>query len=53
MKVAPTLLPAFEPSENRRASLPEEGGDREKTLFGSNYSLVDRDGRLSRRGGPT
>ena len=33
MKAAPTLLPAFEPSEKRRTSVPEEGlgGGRGKT----------------------
>ena len=56
MKSAPTLLPAFEPSEKRRTSVPEEpeelGGGRGKTWFGLNCSLVGSDGRLSGRGRP-
>ena len=53
MKATPSLLPTLEPLENRRASLPEEGGDMGKTLFGSDCSLVDSYGRLSGHEGPT
>ena len=44
-KAAPTLFPAFEPSEKRRISLPGGFGLR-KTRSGLKFALVGSEGRL-------
>ena len=51
MKAAPTVLPVFDSSEKRRASLSD--GGRGKTRSGLNSALVGSDERLSGRGSPT
>ena len=45
IKAAPTFLPVFEPSEERRASLSH--GGRGKTRSGLKSVLVGSEGRLS------
>ena len=51
-KAAPTLFPAFEPSEKRRISLTV-GFGLGKTRSGLKFALVGSEGRLSGRENPT
>ena len=53
MKAAPTVLPVFEPSGEKRTSGPMSDGERGKTRSGLKSALAGREGMLSGRESPT